>query len=228
MLTKELVTIHCEVPLELDLGAMQTQPPDASACRQLFTELEFTTLLKELAPAEETRTAQYVSEPSGEETAEFLREARTNGFSLAIPASEIEVAAEQVSEQESESIEEREPELKFMSLLDAVDAAEKSAVPESAAAAYKVAVASTAEKMLLLSIEELRELLEDETVPKRVHDLKGTLRGLESRGIALRGAHDDLMLFSYLINPTHALHRLSDVAARFSNYPLRESGDRPS
>ncbi len=52
LLSKELVTIHCEVPLELDLNAMRTQPPDVNACRQLFTELEFTTLLKELAPAE--------------------------------------------------------------------------------------------------------------------------------------------------------------------------------
>ncbi|HEU4983241.1 MAG TPA: DNA polymerase I, partial [Acidobacteriaceae bacterium] len=37
---------------------------------------------------------------------------------------------------------------------------------------------------------------------------------------------DDLMLYSYLINPTHASHRLSDVAARFSEYPLKETGDR--
>src|ERR1700735_2035916 len=51
LLSKELVTIHCEVPLELDLEEMRTQTPDAAACRTLFTELEFTTLLKELAPA---------------------------------------------------------------------------------------------------------------------------------------------------------------------------------
>ena len=29
---------------------MKTQPVDNAACRALFTELEFTTLLKELAP----------------------------------------------------------------------------------------------------------------------------------------------------------------------------------
>jgi DNA polymerase-1 len=34
------------------------------------------------------------------------------------------------------------------------------------------------------------------------------------------------MLYSYLINPTHASHRLSDVAARFSDYPLKETGER--
>jgi len=225
LLSRELVTIHCGVPLELDLEAMRTQEPDARACRALFTELEFTTLLKDLGQAEETRTAQYVAEPNTEEVAEFLREARASGFSLAVPVSELETATEQVSEQEAESIEEREPELKTMSLLDLVEAAEKTDAPEPTAEVYKIAVASDSEKILLLPLEAVRALLEDEAVPKRVHDLKGLLRALESRGVALRGVRDDLMLYSYLINPTHASHRLSDVAARFSQYPLKEAGD---
>ena len=33
-------------------GAMETQPPDLEACRELFTELEFTSMLRELAPAD--------------------------------------------------------------------------------------------------------------------------------------------------------------------------------
>src|SRR5580698_9147704 len=53
VISKELVTIHCEVPVELEIGAMRTQAPDISACRTLFNELEFTTLLKELAPEAE-------------------------------------------------------------------------------------------------------------------------------------------------------------------------------
>src|SRR5271170_4877137 len=52
------------------------------------------------------------------------------------------------------------------------------------------------------------------------------MRVLEQHGIALRGTGDDLMLYSYLVNPTHASHRLSDVAARFSEHPLKETGDR--
>ncbi len=53
LLSKELVTIHCSVPVELDLEQMRTQAPDVSACRALFNELEFTTMLKELAPDEQ-------------------------------------------------------------------------------------------------------------------------------------------------------------------------------
>ena len=50
LLSKELVTIDCHVPLELDLGAMETQLPDIEACRELFTELEFTSMLRDLEP----------------------------------------------------------------------------------------------------------------------------------------------------------------------------------
>jgi DNA polymerase I len=225
LLSKELVTIHCQVPLELDLEQMRTLPPDAEACRSLFTELEFTTLLKELAPSEVKQSFEHVIDPSAEQVAAFVQQARASGFALAVNTSELEAAAEQVSEQETEAIEEREPELKTMSLLDLVDAAEEKAA-EVPSTQLKVAVAADADHTLLLLLDQVRELLEDEAVSKRVHDLKGTLRVLEAQGVTLRGAHDDLMLYSYLINPTHASHRVGDVAARFSNYPLRETGER--
>src|SRR5579862_8210836 len=38
LLSKELVTIDCRVPIELDLKAMETQEPDLEGCRELFTE----------------------------------------------------------------------------------------------------------------------------------------------------------------------------------------------
>src|SRR5271165_290928 len=224
LLSKELVTIHCEVPLELDLDEMRTQEPDVNACRTLFTELEFTTLLKELAPPELSRAVDYVTEPTADDIADFVRTARTNGFALAVASSKLEEVTEQVSEQESEASEEREPELKTMSMLDMFEASEP--VAEAPVAGFRLAVASDPEKSLLVGLEDVRALLEDASVPKRVHDLKGTMRVLEQHGITLRGAGDDLMLYSYLVNPTHASHRLSDVAARFSQHPLKETGDR--
>jgi len=150
-------------------------------------------------------------------------QARRDGFAFALPASELEAVAEQVSEQEAETIEEREPELKTMSLLDLVEAAEQTA-PEKHE--FRIAVAANAEEALLVPLDAVRQLLEDEAAPKRVHDLKGALRSLEHHGVQLKNAPDDLMLYSYLVNPTHASHRLSDVAARFSNHPLRETGEK--
>jgi DNA polymerase I len=226
LLSKELVTIHCEVPLEFDPEAMRTQEPDVEACRTLFTELEFTTLLRDLAPAVQTTAVEYWLDPTAEQVAGLVKLARKEGFALALPASELEAAAEQVSEQESEALEEREPELKTMPLLDLVDAAEAQCETAPAVRECRIGVAAGTEGAMLAPLESVRTLLEDAKVPKQVHDLKAALRVLESHEVALRGATDDVMLYSYLINPTHATHRLGDVAARFGGGPPREMGER--
>ena len=63
LLSKELVTIDCHVPLKLDLDAMETQLPDTEACRELFTELEFTSMLRDLAPAAGGVSVELIDEP---------------------------------------------------------------------------------------------------------------------------------------------------------------------
>jgi DNA polymerase-1 len=68
LLSKELVTIHTELPLDLDVEALRHDPPDPAALRALYTELEFFSLLEELgasaaAPGEESPPAREVREP---------------------------------------------------------------------------------------------------------------------------------------------------------------------
>ena len=234
LLSKELVTIHCEVPVPLDLEAMRTQTPDVAACRALFTELEFTSMLKELAPEVETVATEFILEPTAEQIARFAAAAQRDGFAFALETSILEAVAEQVSEQEGEAVEEAEPALKSMSFLDmfaAADAAEaEGGEGKKVPAGIRIGVSAEAGVALILRLGDghdavVRGLLEDAAVPKRVHDLKGTLRTLEQQGIALAGAGDDLMLYSYLVNPTHATHRLADVAARFTSRPLQETGE---
>jgi DNA polymerase I len=226
LLSKELVTIHCEVPMDLDLEGMRTQAPDATACRTLFTELEFTSLLRELAPAEAPAAAEYVFEPTSEQIAAFVRHAKEHGFALALPASELEAVTEQVSEQEAEALEEKEPELKTMSLLDLAEVAEEAAPESGGPRELRLGVAAEPSVALAVPLDAVRTLLEDERVPKWLHDLKSALRILEAHGVTLRGAADDLMLYSYLVNPTHATHRLPDVAARFGDRLLHEAEER--
>ncbi len=86
LLSKELVTIDSHVPLALDLAAMETQPPDIEACRELFTELEFTSMLRELAPAANAASIELIENPTAEHIAAFYSAARANGFALALDA----------------------------------------------------------------------------------------------------------------------------------------------
>jgi DNA polymerase I len=227
LLSKELVTIHCEVPVELELENMRTQAPDVSACRALFNELEFTTMLKELAPEEEAIPLSILLEPSTEEVSHFVNLARSKGFSLAFDTTLLEVALEQVSESEGEAIEEEEPQLKNMSLglFDTPLPLEEKPLPQ----VLKVAVSAEPGKALVfpLDTEPLRALLADKQAPKSLHDLKAALRILEHHDtdLHLAGEVDDLMLYSYLINPTHTTHPLPDVVARFSGRALPPAGD---
>jgi DNA polymerase-1 len=119
--------------------------------------------------------------------------------------------------------------LRTMSLLDIAEDAERAEA--SQAREHFVAVSAADGIALRISLASqhgtrLKAVLEDATVPKSVHDLKATMRVLEKHGISIASVRDDLMLYSYLINPTHATHRLADVVARFTSSPLSETGER--
>ena len=195
LLSKELVTIDCRVPLPLDLSGMETAEPDLEACRELFTELEFTSMLRELAPSTSAAPLSLLDAPDEEQVRSFLSAARAHGFAFALDAAA-----------PVEELEEAVPQT--MSLLDAAEAAEQKAC-------FQLGVCAEPGVALLLPLTpELRALLEDAAVPKRVHDLKLALHTLDAHRVALRGPVDDSMLLSYALNPTHASQTLADVAAR--------------
>jgi DNA polymerase-1 len=197
LLSKELVTIDSHVPLDLNLTAMETQPPDMDACRELFTELEFTSMLRDLAPATGGATVELIEEPSEEQAAGFYGAARAAGFAFALDAA--------ASAAEVESEDELPP---AQSLLDLAEAEEKRA-------SFAVGVCAEPGVALRLPLmPELRKLLEDSATSKRVHDLKLALHVFDVHGVALQGPADDTMLLSYALNPTHATQALADVAAR--------------
>jgi DNA polymerase-1 len=198
LLSKELVTIDCHVPLKLDLAAMETLPLDLEACRELFTELEFTSMLKELAPSATAPAVELIEQPAEEQAAEFYAAARQHGFAFALDA------AEPPAQEEDD---EAPP---APSLLDLVETAERKT-------RSSVGVCARSETALCLPLSpELRALLEDDAVPKSAHDFKLALHVLGGLGVELRGPVDDTMLLSYALNPTHATQSLADVAARHS------------
>ncbi len=199
LLSKELVTIDSRVPLELNLAAMETQPPDIEACRELFTELEFTSMLRDLAPSAAAAAAELIEEPNDEQIAAFYAAARANGFAFVLAAAQAATALEEDAEPETPTT---------MSLLDVAEAAEKPA-------AFSAGVCADPVIALQLALAPgLRALLEDASIPKRTHDLKLALHTLAAQSCDLRGSVEDTMLLSYALNPTHATQALADVAAR--------------
>jgi DNA polymerase-1 len=224
LLSKELVTIHTSVPVHLDLEPMRTQPPDIEASRALFAELEFTSMLRELgAQAQSAGTplpqipVKILLEPAHAEIAALLASARTQG--LAIASAGVEASTSSAADQEEA---ETPAQPATLSLLDAMERTESDA--QAATLWLGLAAHADGEPATALRVAakdaQVRAALADATLPKSVHDLKQLLHVLEPHGITVAGARDDLMLYSYLINPTHGSHKFEDVTARFGGPPL--------
>ncbi len=248
LLSKELVTIHTSVPIEANVEAMRTPAPDTAALRTLYTELEFTTLLKNLAPDVAEVVPEYVVGAPAEELTELLREAREAGWLALALAANAQAVSEEVAaepgdagvEAELEGAAEVEPEPPGTMLLFGNSEAPEgngagNALTESTTeAAGRIGLAVRARLGMELGLDApgLREALGDASLPKLVHDLKAVLRALEPHGVELRGDVTDVMLQSYLVNPTHGSHTLVDIAARTTSralvhQPTKETPDDP-
>jgi DNA polymerase-1 len=231
LLSKELVTIHTEVPIEYSLDAMRTQPPDLAACRDLFSELEFTTLLKELAPAADTTVLTYELKPTAVQIKHLLEEARAinpatgkpNGLAIAIFENAQAIAEETAAEPSEDDPE--PPPAENMSLFGTAPPAPvpTPAIPTSTEdPARRLGLAANDHFAIEVPLDApgIKEALTDATLPKDIHDLKAVLRAFQPHNIQLKGVRNDVMLLSYLVNPTHGSHTLPDIAARSTSRTL--------
>jgi DNA polymerase-1 len=237
LLSKELVTIHTSVPIEYTIEAMRTQPVDNAACRTLFSELEFTSLLKELAPAVDNAPTDYNTKATAKDLATLLDTARETrpdgtpkGLALALFA-DARALAEEVAAEPGEDNEPEPAPATNMSLFGTPEPVQTD-IPPTQDPACKIGLSVSEDSAIEVSLDTpgLKEALEDPTLPKDVHDLKAVLRAFAPHGVTLAGVRDDVMLLSYLVNPTHASHTLPDIAARTTSRALKHqlTKDNPS
>src|ERR1041385_5347751 len=209
--SKQLVTIDQNVEIELDLDKMVAGEPDMDALRSLFSELEFTTLLKELVPVMEVRETDYRELTS-------LKDLKTlaNAKGPMAIAFEFAAATPKLEEEEPEEDDQKSGGLLF----DAPSPQPDARAPLKLAISTEPGKAFTA----VLGDDEisaqLKKLLSDPKIPKAVHDYKSALRQLQLHGVELAGVRDEPMLYSYIINPTYTNHALAEIAVRSFNLKL--------
>ncbi len=61
VLSKQLATIHTEVPIQWELASLKRQPPDNAALKGLYKELEFFSLLRDLPPEDDSFSRDYIT-----------------------------------------------------------------------------------------------------------------------------------------------------------------------
>ncbi|HSG80955.1 MAG TPA: DNA polymerase I, partial [Gemmatimonadota bacterium] len=213
-LSKELVTIRTDVPVELDLEQLDIAEPDHQRLRELFIELEFHTLVREFAPDEEPVEArvevsavestgyELVSDPS--RVAEIFAHARRTGRMGLDVRTRTAVRGGMVGLGIATG-----PESAVYLPLGHVAAGRPGEL------ALDDVRERDAANLPGLDSDEMRgviELLGDESVEKVGHDLKRALRALNEAGLALRGPMRDVMIASYCLDPGRRQHDLETLA----------------
>src|SRR5436305_1920153 len=103
LFSKSMATIDTNVPVELDVDSMHAGDPDIDALRSLFTELEFTSLLKELLPVAEVSDTHYTDASSAEDIERVLNSVSAeSALSVAVEHEESPASAEQEGQAEEE------------------------------------------------------------------------------------------------------------------------------
>jgi DNA polymerase-1 len=210
--SKQLVTIKCDVDIALNVEAMRMGEPDVDGLRALFTELEFTSLLKELLPVVEAEAGNYREVESAAEVESAVK-GLAPGAALAV-AIEVQTPASEPEEQE----EEDDPQ---SSMLPLTAGAPERPLNEDKPRALAISVAPNSALTIAPespAMAALTSALGDAEVPKAIHDWKSAWHALGAA--ALAGVRDDIRLYSYLLDPTYSSHGLPEVALRHFNLKL--------
>lgn len=81
--SKELATIHTQVPIEWDLEKLRTKPANNAALKGMYKELEFFSLLKDLPPEDDSATRDYALLNDAQALNEWLSK-RPHGAPVAV------------------------------------------------------------------------------------------------------------------------------------------------
>ena len=194
-LSKDLATIDCYVPLEIDFEKMKVTLPDENRLAELFRHFEFRSLLKELTPAGET----------GEEERKYHLVTTLEGLEKLVK--KLEKVKAFAVDTETTSTEPTRAHIVGVSF--SIKAKE----------AYYIAVSSEHHSGRGIEWVKVRKalapVLEDEEIQKYGQNIKYDFIVFKRHGIDLRGITFDTMIASYLINPLKLNHNLDDISFEY-------------
>lgn len=209
-LSKHLVTIRRDVPIDLDLASLTVGEANRERLRDLFVELEFHTLVREIAP-EEPPAAQATGEREFqlvahvEDVATIVAEARRHGrFALDVWCRSWSERGEPVGL----AIATQPGRSYYLPLAHTADhpSGELALVDRGATSVENLPPLRSS------AMQPLVQLLADERIVLVGHDLKRCLIVLESTGVKRDRSMRDVMIASYCLDPGRRQHDLPTLA----------------
>ena len=222
-LSRELVTIQCDVPVVLDLDQVKVRAADRDALVSVLTRLEFHSLINRVLDAEQPPTVPEVDQEVAPERVEASTGPSETSASKVHVVSTLDQVQRAVRHlRNAGAIALRSwvtgPEPRDWRLVGLAMAAEPSGVwyfpfahepPDGPLAGGDPP--ANLPPLTHEGLAPLRELLCDPDIPKHGHDLKAELEALRGAGVELSGLGVDVMLASFLTDPgrrTYALPTL--------------------
>jgi len=232
-LSRELVTIRRDVPLAVGWDELRVHPPDVARLTELFTELEFRSLIPKLAlldrpapgVAERPRAAPDAPPPAaivvagGAGAGPPLTPAVADPTIVDDPAllaavvAECHGAALVALDTETTSLHPMRAELVGLSL--AIAPGRSWYLPFAHVAPDGELAGATPRNLPPLAspaLAPLRELLADPRVPKAGHNIKYDWLVLRRAGTELAGVTYDSMLASFVLDPGRRSHAIDELA----------------
>jgi DNA polymerase-1 len=206
LLSRKLATIHTDVPVHCQLEDFSLSPPDLKTLREIFKELEFNKLIKELP------------EEKGSQSA-------ARDYRLVIHQDEFLALIEDLRKAASFSVD-LETTSPYPMWADLVGIS-LSYTPHQA---FYIPVGHQNREVsqqlpLPWVLEQLKPVLEDRGIKKVGQNIKYEWIVLKRYGIRLQGIDGDTMIASYLLNPTKHNHNLSEIAQEYLNRSVTEQGE---
>jgi DNA polymerase-1 len=205
--SRQLVTIRTDVPVEVDLESLRYRGASRERCYELFTRLDFRTLVNEYAPTADTIAKDYALVSNRDELEGLIADLRAAG----------EFAYRVIPDQPSAM------RARIVGIAFATRDRQARYVPvghENSDSIGDLLSGATAPTQLdegvVLGL--LRPLFEDTTVKKTGHDLKFDVVVLARHGVTVRGLAFDSMLASYLLDATRPGHPLEETSLEHLGY----------
>ncbi len=220
-LSRELVTIKTDVALDIGPTDLAMRPRDVASLRRLYARYEFNAALKELEREAGVSTGEPVASSSPEsipETSGPAMHSAAGEYEQIVDVPRFEAWLERLRaapliciDTETTALDPMRAEIVGISF--AFEAGSAAYVPVGHD--YPGAPAQLDRAFVL---DALRPLLEDAARPKLGQHLKYDINVFSRAGITLRGAAQDTMLESYVLNSTASRHDMDTLAKRHLGY----------
>jgi len=203
-LSKKLIALKKDLAVPDTCEQYRLPEPNQEKLHALYTELEFSRLLKSSTPARAMDTSHFHLITSADKLEEII--------------TQLHKASAIILDTETTSLDSLTAELVGISLC--VNTNE----------AWYIPVAHRNDEGSLLPgqlspdtvLSSLRPILESPDIAKTGHNIKYDFQVLKTHGVILQGCLRDTMIASYLLNPSRRSHKLDDLATEHLNLRLTE------